>query len=179
MHKPQCTCGHGVDNPGAIFMALIALAWYIIVRDTPEEAGHPPVNVDTSPEKEQLNPKPNLLRSLAGGLLRFWSLVVAAVFLGFCLVSLIIWIPTYYVEVGGLDIGPASTLSTLIPFSGITGTLLIGWLVGHYFIGREVSSLAWLLVLLAILFFIYPALPVNLLVQLAAGNYAPGSGRTP
>ena len=152
----------------AILMALIALGWFITVRDTPEEAGHPPVNVDTQTDNTQPESKPNLLRTLAGGVLRFWSLVVAAIFLGFCLVSLIIWIPTYYVEVGGLDIGPASTLSTLIPFSGITGTLLIGWLVGHYFIGREVSSLAWLLVILAVLFLIYPALPVNLIVSSAA-----------
>ncbi len=149
----------------SVLLALIAVAWYAVVRDTPEEAGHPSLDENTSGETEQIEAKPNLLQSLVVGLVRFWSLVAASVFLGFCLISLIIWVPTYYVEVGGLGIGPASTLSTLIPFSGIAGTLLIGWLVGHYFVGREVASLAWLLVLLAGLFFIYPALPLNLITS--------------
>lgn len=149
----------------SVLMALIALAWYMTVRDTPEEAGHPVVNITTPQMTDQAGIRPTLLRNLAAELLRFWSLVAAAIFLGFCLVSLIIWVPTYYVEVGALDIGLASTLSTLIPFSGITGTLLIGWLVGHYFVGREVLSLTALLVILTALFFIYPALPVNLVIS--------------
>lgn len=146
----------------AVLMALAAVAWFAAVRDTPEEAGHPPVHAAESPAQTQQVRKSSLLRGLVADLRRFWSLAVAAVFLGFCLVSLIIWLPTYYVEVAGLDIGPASTLSTLIPFSGITGTLLIGWLVGHYFAGREVSALAGSLAILAFLFVTYPALPVNL-----------------
>ena len=150
----------------AMLLILLALGWYITVRDTPEEAGYPSVSdLSAPPEtKAQVGPK-NLIHSLLVGLGRFWSLAVAAVFLGFCLISLIIWLPTYYVEVGGLGIGPASTLSTLLPFSGIAGTLLIGWIVGHHLSGREVVSLAWILVILTALFLVYPVLPINLMVS--------------
>ncbi len=150
----------------AILLILVAVGWYTMVRDTPEEAGYPPISDPTAPpETKAQTGRKNLVHSLLVSLRRYWSLVAAAVFLGFCLISLIIWVPTYYVEVGGLEIGPASTLSALLPFSGIAGTLLIGWMVGHYLSGHEVISLAWTLVILAGLFFAYPLLPINLVVS--------------
>lgn len=150
----------------ASLLILVALTWYSTVRDTPEEAGYPATGESTAATKPQTRTgAQHIIGALLVSLRRFWSLVAAAIFLGFCLVSLIIWVPTYYVEVGGLGIGPASTLSTLIPFAGIGGTLLIGWLVGHYLSGREVASLAGALGLLAGLFFVYPLLPINLVVS--------------
>lgn len=149
----------------ALLLVLMALGWYRLVRDTPEAAGHPPLNPARSPGKAGSAAATNVVQGLWRSLRRFWSLVVAALFLGFCLVSLILWLPTYYVEVGGLGIGPASALSSLMPFAGIGGTLLIGWFVGRYLVKREATGLVVALVMLAALFFLYPALPLNLAVS--------------
>jgi len=151
----------------ALLLVLTALSWYAIARDTPAEAGHPPPAAEPEAVYESQSVA-TLFHTLLASFRRFWSLVIAAIFLGFCLVSLIIWVPTYYVEVGGLGIGPASTLSTLIPFSGIAGTLLVGWVVGNHLVNREIAGLTGILILLAGLFLIYPALPINLGISSAA-----------
>jgi OPA family glycerol-3-phosphate transporter-like MFS transporter len=143
-------------------LILMALGWYLIIRDTPEAAGHEPVQpAGSGPELPQPRSLP-VIRGLWHSFRRFWPLTAAAVFLGFCLISLMVWLPTYYVEAGQLEIGLASTLATLIPFSGIAGTLLVGWLVGQYLTGQEALGLAVALLALAGLFFLYPTLPLNL-----------------
>lgn len=76
--------------------------------------------------------------------------------------SLAVWMPTYFVEVGQLGIGPAAILATLLPLAGIGGTVLLGWLVGNYLAGREAVGLAMLLAVLAALFMIFVALPGGL-----------------
>ena len=150
----------------AILFAGVAVGWYLVVRDTPEAAGRSPVEGSTSASATTASSSTsNVVQGLLTSFQRFWPLVAAAAFLGFCLVSLILWVPTYYVEVGGLGIGPASTLSTLIPFSGIAGTLLVGWLVARYLINREMAGLTGILVILAALFIIYPILPINLVIS--------------
>jgi sugar phosphate permease len=108
------------------------------------------------------------LKGLIASLRRFWTLSIAAAFVGFCLVTIIVWLPTYYVEVAGVDIGLASSLAALIPFAGIAGALLIGWLVGHFFSSRETTGLMLVLFLLALLFFIFPFLPDQLVVSTLA-----------
>jgi OPA family glycerol-3-phosphate transporter-like MFS transporter len=90
---------------------------------------------------------------------------VAAAFVGFCLITMIVWLPTYFVEVVGVDIGLASSLSALIPFAGIAGALLFGWLVGRYFSHREATGLLLVLVLLALLFLIFPFLPNQIVIS--------------
>ena len=150
----------------ALLVISLALVWYGLIRDTPAAAGH-----TTLPTAELLparRPANNFAAEVWLNLRRFWSLIGAALFTGFCLVSLIIWIPTYYVEVGQIDIGLAATLSSLLPFAGIGGTLLIGWVVGHQLSGREGFGLSVLLLILAALFSLYAALPFNLVISSAA-----------
>lgn len=73
--------------------------------------------------------------------------------------------PTYFVEVGQIGIGPAATLSALLPIAGIGGTLAIGWLVGKYLVGREVHALSGVLFGLALLFVVFTTLPPGLLTS--------------
>lgn len=147
----------------ALLLVVVAVVWYSVVRDTPVEAGMAPVAESTEPE-HALPVGASLLAGLRRSLTRFWPLVIAAICLGFCLAALMIWMPTYYVEVGGIDIATSATLSTLIPVAGIVGTLSIGWVVGKFLLDREAQALALLLLLLAGLFVLHQALPVNLVL---------------
>ncbi len=146
----------------AVLMAAGGLAWYAAVRDNPQE------KVDRHTHDSPMDWSGRFFSGLLGSVLRFWPLVLAAVFLGFALVSIIIWTPTYFVQVGGLEIGPASTLSALLPFAGIAGTLAIGWFTGRYLAQRESGALAVLLVLLAVFFAAYPLFPFQLVLSTAA-----------
>lgn len=88
--------------PGAL-MGIIALAWYLLIRDTPQEAGFAESmrfaeDVDKTRLKE--NSQLNMLHALR----RFWPLVLAAVTGGMLLFALIIWTPTYFVDTYGLGI---------------------------------------------------------------------------
>ena len=140
-------------------LALTAVGWVIGVRDTPEEAGHTAVN---PPQNKPKEPWAALLSGLTNNFRQFWLLGLAASFVGFCMVFFSIWIPTYYVEIGGLDIATAATLSSLIPAAGLVGTLIIGWVSGRYFINRERWGLVVTLSILTLLFLLYPLLPIQI-----------------
>jgi sugar phosphate permease len=92
---------------------------------------------------------------------------LSAAFLGFCLISLMVWLPTHFVEVGDLDIGRAAGLSSLVPFAGIIGTLVIGWLFGRFLLNLETRGLTVLLLILSALFLLYAVSPFRLLISSA------------
>jgi OPA family glycerol-3-phosphate transporter-like MFS transporter len=122
--------------PGAL-MGIFALVWYVAVRDTPRAAGFAmPVQAIKESDKRipQEDRRPNMLHVLR----RFWPLVLAAVSGGMLLFALIIWTPTYFVDVHGLGIDGAAIISTLFPIAGTVGTLSVAWLVAGRFRGREI-----------------------------------------
>jgi OPA family glycerol-3-phosphate transporter-like MFS transporter len=151
----------------AVLLAIFALAWFVLVRDTPGEAGYAEELEPAAVESVKLPGARELLRGLLSDLRRIWSLNLSAAFLGFCLISLIVWLPTHYVEVGNLDIGRAAALSSLAPFAGIIGTLTIGWFFGRFLLNLETRGLTVLLLLLAGLFLIYSASPFHLVISSA------------
>ena len=147
----------------ALLFALIALFWYAGARDTPQVAGFMP---PAATEPEGAGPgSANLLISLVMALRRHWALVVAAIGMGFSHAALGVWLPTYFVEAIGLTIGPASTLSALLPVAGIGGTLITGWWVGRYLAGREARGLLYVQGALTMLFLFYPLLPRNIVLN--------------
>ncbi len=142
-------------------LAFAAVGWVLMVRDTPESAGYTAVN-SPPPQNSPHETWSTILTGLLNSFRQFWLLGLASLFLGFCLVSLALWIPTYYVEVGNLDIGTAAKLSSLIPAAGLIGTLLIGWLVSRFFINQESKGLLLVLSILTLFFLLYPLLPIHI-----------------
>jgi len=122
--------------PGAL-MGVFAFVWYVAVRDTPQAAGFAmPVQATEESDnlKSQEDQRPNMLHILR----RFWPLVLAAVSGGMLLFALIIWTPTYFVDVHGLGIDGAAIISTLFPIAGTIGTLSVAWLVAGRFRRKEI-----------------------------------------
>ena len=150
----------------AVLLTLTAVAWYLSVQDTPAAAGHQLEGAAIASESGfHLG---DILRGLGHSLHRFWSLSIGAAFTGYCVITLVVWLPTYYVEVLGIDIGAASSLSALIPASGVVGTLVIGWLVNRYFQRRETIGLLGVLLTLALCSFLFPLLPPQLVLSTLA-----------
>ncbi len=151
-----------------VLLILTGISWYASIRDTPAKAGY-------GAEMRVLMQEANVVETakldnsfwldFLYGLRRYWSLALAALCVGFLFAVFTVWIPTYYVEVGGLNIGLAATLSALLPVAGIVGTTLLGWLVGNFMIGREALGLALVLGLLMVGYFLYPWLPFNLVLS--------------
>lgn len=149
----------------AVLLAIFALAWFVLVRDTPGEVGHAESLGPTEFEGAKALGIRKLFRAMMTELRRVWSVNVSAAFLGFCLITLIVWLPTYFVEVGDLDFGRAAALSSLAPFAGVIGTLAIGWLFGRFLLNRETRGLTVLLLILTALFLLYAASPFRFLIS--------------
>ena len=116
-----------------LLLISIGLGWYLLIRDTPAEAGYGQEMAAILSEGARLvestslmegssKPANNFWLDFWQGLRRYWSLALAALFTGFLFAVFTVWIPTYYVEVGGLTIGVAATLAALLPLAGIGGT---------------------------------------------------------
>ena len=149
--------------PGAL-MGLIALAWYLLIRNTPEEAGFTDSmrfaeEADKTGLKE--NSQPNMLLVLR----RFWPLVLAAVSGGMLLFALIIWVPTYFVDMHGLGIGKAATISIFFPIAGTIGTLAVSWLVAGPLCCKEIFFGAVIFIVVAGLIYLFPIVSTSLLMS--------------
>lgn len=146
----------------ACLMMLIAFAWYLFARDEPLESKEAQIdrNVAAASILWSL-----LIVDLFNSLRRFWLLVIACIFFGFTFASLIVWLPTYYVEAQNLGIDTASIFSTFVPVAGIFGTLLIGGWIGRSWIGRETAGLMAVMIVLAVFLMLYPFLPGSLMIS--------------
>jgi sugar phosphate permease len=151
--------------PG-LLMGGIAVVWYTVIRDTPQDAGF----VDqleftdqTTNSSIQGHSQPNMLHVLK----RFWPLVLAAVTGGMLLFALIIWAPTYFVEVHGLKIAAAANISIFFPIAGTIGTLVVSWLVAGPLCCKEIIFGSVIFMFVAGLLFIFPMVSNSLLMSAA------------
>lgn len=144
----------------ALLLVGFAFSWFLQVRDRPkEQAGNEVESLPTEPQPGG----EGFLTGLSRSLRRYWLLALGSFFAGPLYIFFTIWTPTYFVEVGGLEIARASSLAALLPLVGIGGIVLTGLLINRYLVGREVLALASVLGILALLFAVYPLLEFDLL----------------
>lgn len=149
--------------PGAL-MGVVALAWYLLIRDKPQEAGFlDSMRFAEEADKKRLqeDSQPNMLHVLK----RFWPLVLAAVTGGMLLFALIIWAPTYYVDMHGLGIGAAANISILFPIAGTIGTLAVSWLVAGPLCCREIFFGAAIFIVVGGLLVLFPIVSTSLMMS--------------
>jgi sugar phosphate permease len=149
--------------PGAL-MGLVALAWYLLIRDTPQGAGFTN-SMRFAEEADKTGLKENSQSNMLHVLRRFWPLVLAAVSGGMILFALIIWAPTYFVDMHGLGIGKAATISIFFPIAGTIGTLAVSWLVSGPLCCKEIFFGAAIFIVVAGLLFLFPVVSTSLLMS--------------
>ncbi|MBA2746760.1 MAG: glycerol-3-phosphate transporter [Flavisolibacter sp.] len=149
-----------------LFPALIALVvafiTYLLVRDTPQSCGLPPVeeyknsfskNYDASHEKEMSTKQILLDYVLVNRLI--WYIAFANAFIYLVRYGVLDWAPTYLKEAKGFTLNETGWAYFLYEWAGIPGTLLCGWLSDKVFGGRRAPATIIYMLLVAVAVFVY------------------------
>lgn len=125
----------------AIIFALIA---YLLIRDTPQSCGLPPIEVynndyaktyDQSQEKE-FTAKEIFFKYVFNNRL-LWYIAIANAFVYLVRNGIVNWAPTFLGEAKGYSASQAAWSSSFYELAAIPGTLLCGWLSDYIFKGRR------------------------------------------
>jgi OPA family glycerol-3-phosphate transporter-like MFS transporter len=131
----------------AMVAALVAVAVFFLMRDTPQSCGLPPVEEyrrdyppDYSADHERtLSFREIFLGHVLGN--RFlWAIAVANAFVYFVRYGVVNWIPTYLETAKGFSFRQSSTAWTLYEFAAIPGTIACGWVSDKVFHGRRAPA---------------------------------------
>ncbi len=143
----------------AIFVAFIT---YLLVRDTPQSCGLPPIerykdtytrDYNESHEKE-LSTKQILLDYVLVNKL-IWYIAFANAFIYLVRYGVLDWAPTYLKEAKGFSLNETGWAYFLYEWAGIPGTLLCGWLSDKVFSGRRAPATIIYMVLVFVAVFVY------------------------
>ncbi|HEV7330286.1 MAG TPA: glycerol-3-phosphate transporter [Flavisolibacter sp.] len=148
------------------FPAMIALAvafiTYLLVRDTPQSCGLPPIEKYTntytkdyneSHEKE-LSTKQILLDYVLVNKL-IWYIALANAFIYLVRYGVLDWSPTYLKEAKGFSLNETGWAYFLYEWAGIPGTLLCGWLSDKVFNGRRAPATIIYMMLVTVAVLVY------------------------
>ncbi len=119
-----------------MIMAIIALVFWILVRDHPHERGLPDFEDEVFLEQQIDNdPRSRMVVVLTNRTL--W--VVALVYFCFVYVQFgcLVWIPSFLKEGYDMSVDRASTISSLVLLPGVFAAPLAGFLSDRYFGGKR------------------------------------------
>ncbi len=117
-------------------MGIVALVFWILVRDRPIEKGLPEFEDELHLERQiESDPRSRLSVVLTNRTL--W--IVALVYFCFVYVQFgcLVWIPPFLKEAYAMSVDRASTISFLVLLPGVFASPLAGYLSDHFFGGRR------------------------------------------
>lgn len=142
--------GFGVGDYGGVFILpalvaiLVAVVAYLLMRDTPQSCGLPPIEVwrDDYPTKEkktferELTVKEILFKYVLNNKW-VWIIAFANIFVYVVRYGVSDWAPTFLSQEKGFDMSQSGWAYFLYEWAGIPGTLLCGWISDKVFKGRR------------------------------------------
>ena len=125
------------------FSLFLALICWVVVRDSPEDKGWPPMEIEVAQSQPVASELPEDMRTFKrlGLILRsfnFWMITLALFFSGG--VSLTfqgLWAVPYLIDAYGLSRAKAGGLLMLIPFGFAVGALVFGLLIDRLALNRK------------------------------------------
>lgn len=127
--------------------ALLAIVIALLVRDTPQSCGLPPIEAfknDYPPDYSSDHERTFTFREIFFGHVlnnRFlWAIAFANAFAYFVRYGVVDWIPTYLQTAKGFSFKESSTAWALFEYSAIPGTILCGWISDRVFKGRRAPA---------------------------------------
>jgi OPA family glycerol-3-phosphate transporter-like MFS transporter len=123
---------------------LVAVFAFIVMRDTPQSTGLPPIEkykndypegYDASHE-EEFSAKDIFVKYVLRNKM-LWFIALANVFVYLLRYGILDWAPTYLKEVKHFDFDKSSWAYFLYEWAGIPGTLLCGWMSDKVFRGNR------------------------------------------
>ncbi len=167
---------HSAFYGPAIVASCIAVLVFLLMRDTPQSCGLPPIEkfrndypTDYEEKHEnELSAKQIFFEYVFNNKL-LWLIAIANAFVYLIRYGVLDWAPTYLHEVKSFDFEKSSWAYSFYEWAGIPGTLACGWISDHWFAGRRspVAIIYMLLVLVAvIIYWLNP--PGNPTIDIAA-----------
>lgn len=161
--------------PGLIAIG-VAIISHILVRDTPQSCGLPPIEEykndypDDYSEKheEELSAKTIFFQYIFNNKL-LWYIAFANAFVYLVRYGILDWSPTFLEEVKGFSVKETGWAYFLYEYAGIPGTLLCGWMSDKLFGGKRAPATIIYMALVTVAVFIYWKNPAgNIAVDNAA-----------
>lgn len=147
----------------ALVALIIAFLIYLIMKDTPQSCGLPPIeewrkdypeNYNAETFEKELNWKEIFFKYVFANKF-LWYIAFANAFVYLIRYGILDWAPTYLKEARNFDLNDSGWAYFLYEYAGIPGTLLAGWISDKVFGGRRApaSILYMIFVTLAIVFY--------------------------
>jgi len=144
----------------ALIAFLIAILTFILLRDTPQSVGLPPIEEYKNDYPETYNKSQETEFTAKDIFLKYilpnkwlWSIALANAFVYLVRYGVVDWAPTYLTEVKGFSPNDSKWAYFAYEWAGIPGTLVCGYISDKVFKGRRAPAgiLYMVLVFIAIL----------------------------
>jgi len=131
----------------AMVAAVLAVAVYFLMRDTPQSCGLPPVEEyrnDYPPDYSADHERMLSFREIFFGHVLnngyLWAIAVANAFVYFVRYGVVNWIPTYLETAKGFSFKQSSLGWALYEWAAIPGTIACGWMSDKVFKGKRAPA---------------------------------------
>ena len=131
----------------ASIAALIAIVIAVLLRDTPQSCGLPPIEEykkDYPPDYSAAHERTFTFREIFFRHVLnnkfLWAIAVANAFVYFVRYGVVNWIPTYLQTAKGFSFQQSSWAWAAFEYSAIPGTILCGWVSDKVFKGRRAPA---------------------------------------
>ncbi len=131
----------------AVIAAVLAVAVFFVLRDTPQSCGLPPIEAykndyrpDYSADHERVFTFKEIFFGHVLNNRYLWAIAFANAFVYFVRYGVVNWIPTYLETAKGFSFRQSSTAWALYEYAAIPGTIACGWISDKYFKGRRAPA---------------------------------------
>jgi OPA family glycerol-3-phosphate transporter-like MFS transporter len=146
----------------AIAAMIVAVMVYVVMRDTPQSCGLPPIEVFKNDIPEDYSDK-NEAELTAKDIFKLyilpnkllWYIAFANVFVYLLRYGILDWAPTYLKEVKHFTVTKSSWAYFFYEWAGIPGTLLCGWMSDKFFKGNRATTGIVFMVLVTVATIVY------------------------
>lgn len=176
----------GVFVLPAIVAIIVAFIAYLLIRDTPQSCGLPPIErykndypEDYNNESEQELTTKEIFFKYVLNNKTLWFIAIANAFVYLVRYGVLDWAPTYLQNVKGYDIKEVGWAYFAYEFAAIPGTILCGYLSDKVFSGRRALTTMIYMALVAVFTTIYwlnngsPMLDIISLIAIGFLIYGP------
>jgi len=131
----------------ALVASGLAGVTFLLLRDTPQSCGLPPVEVyknDYPPDYSAANEQILTFREIFFGHIfnngLLWAIAASNAFVYFVRYGVVDWVPTYLQTEKGFSFQQSSTAWALFEYAAIPGTILCGWMSDKVFRGYRAPA---------------------------------------
>jgi len=180
---------HSILYFHGLFALVVALFVFLLVRDTPQSQGLPPIETykndypktfGYSKEHEQEFSTRDIFFKYVLNNKILWMIAIANAFVYLVRYGVLDWAPTYLSEEKGFSFDDSSWAYAFYEWAGIPGTLICGWLSDTVFKGRRAPAAVIFMLLTMICVIVYwlnppgnPSIDVAMLIGIGFFIYGP------